>query len=58
MPTKKPTPTSRDNRVTVLLTDDERERLDAIASERGISRSDVLRSTLRDYQAPTIRRDA
>ena len=53
---KKPKP--RNQRITVLVNVDERKQLDAVAAEKGISRADVLRESIRNYPTPGVRRDA
>lgn len=53
---KKPKP--RNQRITVLINSDERKQLEAAAAEKGVSRADVLRESIRNYTQPTTRRDA
>jgi hypothetical protein len=53
---KKPKP--RNQRITVLINSDERKQLDAAAVDKGISRADVLRESIRNYPVPGTRRDA
>ena len=48
----------REERVTVVLSADEKLRLDGAAQSQGISRSDVLRRAIREYPLPSARGDS
>ena len=51
MPNRTPSP-ARHKRLSVLVNAEEDAALDRAAADQGVSRSDVLRSALRNYVSP------